>query len=62
MQQRQLEELPEDSKEAMSFINDKLIKNMGEAKTLSIRLTGVKHQEKLSALACPPGGCRNLHG
>ena len=53
-QLRQPELLPETVEEALPFCSERLIKHMGEAKTLSIRLKAVKHQEKLSALDGQP--------
>ena len=41
----------EDAKAASSWASAKLIKCMGEAKMLVIRLASVKHQEKLSAFS-----------
>ena len=42
--------MPEDSAQsAAEWALNRLIKNMGEAKTLAIRLSSVKHQDQLRA-------------
>ena len=42
--------MPDTAVEAAEWCSTKLIKAMGEAKTLSVRLACVKHQEKLCHL------------
>ena len=46
--------------EAVNWMMEKLIKAVGEAKMLSVRLHGVKHQQSLCYLMCMGTGKRTL--
>ena len=55
------EVLPENITEAIDYCITKLIKGMGEAKTLAVRLSTVKHQESLRTLVGSTMPAERLH-
>ena len=43
--------MPENLPDAVEWMNNKLVKAVGAAKLLTVKLTTVRHQEKLRSLA-----------
>ena len=43
--------MPADLMEAVEWMNNKLVKNIGAGKLLTVKLSAVRHQEKLRNIA-----------